>query len=661
MKKIRILLFAFLFPTIVCGQKVQLDDILADKYLSGKASPVSFKIGNTSSDLFLSGLKTFVTKSVRNGIVYRTIEYKNPNGISLRIEAKFYLDYNAVEWVGWLKNNASSNSQQIANIDVCNILTALPSLHKDTVYWNRGDLDAANDFEPQKNFLKDDGTPFIFGTENGRSSEKDCMPYYHLFNGEEGIMAAIGWSGSWNATVSRLAENVKLTAGFSRSMNFYLKPGEEVRTPSIVLLFWKGNDRYVGHNLFRRLVLHHFAPQQDGKPVQIPISLSLGSSRPEPCVENDCNTEELCLAIIKRGNMLGFKPDQYWLDAGWYTCPPDNWQAVGTWVPDDFRFPHGLAPIGKLAKSYGEGFMVWFEPERVKAGTWIVKNHPEWLLSKKGGKSMLVDFGKPEVVEAFSSYVSDFIQKSNMTFYRQDFNLRPAPYWKENDEEGRAGIHEIKHVMGLYQYWDNLLARNPGLHIDNCSSGGKRLDIELLKRSVVLHRQDYEDVSAVRQCGTYALSLFLPHISTHCGYIDQYNFRSSITNGVVVGWNINNLTFPTSKANDLFAELREIRGYFYDDYYPLTPYSIKENVWMAYQYDNPEKGDGIAFFFRREQASETQHFRLHGLNPKSIYHVFFKDFGITKDSTGKELMEEGFDVTLREQPSSLLIQYKKIK
>ncbi len=39
---------------------------------------------------------------------------------------------------------------------------------------------------------------------------------------------------------------------------------------------------------------------------------------------------------------------------------------------------------------------------------------------------------------------------------------------------------EIRYVEGHYAMWDELRARHPGLWIDNCASGGRRIDLETL-------------------------------------------------------------------------------------------------------------------------------------------------------------------------------------
>ncbi len=73
---------------------------------------------------------------------------------------------------------------------------------------------------------------------------------------------------------------------------------------------------------------------------------------------------------------------------------------------------------------------------------------------------------------------------------RIDFNFSPLPFWRENDAQDRNGITEIKYINAFYRLWNILPDQFPNLIIDNCASGGRRIDIETLKRSVPLWRSD---------------------------------------------------------------------------------------------------------------------------------------------------------------------------
>ena len=52
------------------------------------------------------------------------------------------------------------------------------------------------------------------------------------------------------------------------------------------------------------------------------------------------------------------------------------------------------------------------------------------------------------------------------------------------------------------------------------------------------------------------------------------------------------------------------------DFYPLTDYSLENEVWLAWQYDRPEAGEGLVQAFRRPQSADSiRVFRLRGLEP----------------------------------------------
>ena len=98
------------------------------------------------------------------------------------------------------------------------------------------------------------------------------------------------------------------------------------------------------------------------------------------------------------------------------------------------------------------------------------------------------------------------------------------------------------------------------------------------------------------------------------------------------------------------------------DYYPLLPYSLADNSWLAWQFDQPEKGNGMIQAFRRNNSDEqSKTFHLRGLTPSSQYEVInFNVTGSTKVS-GKELIEKGLKVEIKDKPGAVVITYKELK
>ncbi|MCB9784362.1 MAG: alpha-galactosidase [Candidatus Omnitrophica bacterium] len=208
------------------------------------------------------------------------------------------------------------------------------------------------------------------------------------------------------------------------------------------------------------------------------------------------------------------KIDYWWMDAGWYVgAAENNWPFTGTWEVDrrPHRFPNGLRAVSDHAHAKGVDIIVWFEPERVAEGTWLATEHPEWILGEKGG---LLNLGNPEAWDWLVNHIDGIITDEGIDLYRQDFNIDPLPHWQANDTPDRVGITENKYVVGYLAYWDELLRRHPGLRIDSCASGGRRNDLETLRRAVPLLRSDYLFEPVGQQCHTYGLSMWVPFYGT---------------------------------------------------------------------------------------------------------------------------------------------------
>jgi alpha-galactosidase len=236
--------------------------------------------------------------------------------------------------------------------------------------------------------------------------------------------------------------------------------------------------------------------------------------------------------------------------------------------------------------------------------------------------------------------------------------MDPLPYWRAADEPDGQGLTEIRHVEGLYAFWDELLARHPGLIIDNCASGGRRIDLETVSRSIPLWRTDYRYFEPNGyQCHTYGLSFYLPCSGTGSDSPDTYAFRSSLNSALVLGWNLYLPDFPVERARRLIGEFKRLRPFFYGDYYPLTAHSTADDAWMAYQYHREDLQAGMFLAFRRpENLSPSIRLKLGSLDPDARYALDLG--GETQTLTGAQL-GGGIDVTIPAAPGSLLATYRR--
>jgi alpha-galactosidase len=647
--------------------RASLDKFIAAHIEKADAPLFAFNYDGKPSSDFLTAWASPSVRSVAADKTTETIVYRDPS-TRLRVTAIYttYPDFPAAEWVLRFKNEGSSDTPIISDVLSCAVGFDDWPMGESILHRALGSDAQRSDFAPVRDVLKE-GSEVRFGPSRGRSSDATALPFFNIAAPERGIIGAIGWSGKWKAAVLKPRPGaLRLEAGMEKTY-FRLKPGEEVRSPSIALLFWKSPDRMAGHNLFRRFVLAHHTPRPQGRPLVLPLSHGVGFGGPFPCNEYICATESYALAMIERLRQFGIDPEACWIDAGWYENPTRYWwSGVGTWVPSRERFPRGLKPVTEAAKKWGKGFVVWFEPERVYEGTWLDREHPEWLTKLPGNPNRLLNLGDPRALNWLTNHITNFLQTEGVTIYRQDFNFDPAPYWQAMDQPDRIGIAEMKHIDGLYAYWDALLAWIPGLLIDNCASGGRRIDLETIGRSVPLWRTDYSYFEPNGyQCHTYGLQLFVPCSGTGNNNTQKYFFRSSMGGALVLGWEINgtynNAPFNLNQALEDIAEFKSLRPYFTTDFYPLTEYSTSDEAWAAFQWNRPEERDGIVLAFRRHQAAQsTIAVALRELDPEGDYEVTFEDYGITLLKTGRQLGSD-FSIKIPEAPGSLLIRYRRVR
>ncbi len=332
--------------------------------------------------------------------------------------------------------------------------------------------------------------------------------------------------------------------------------------------------------------------------------------------------------------------------------------APGSRIPK--RFPQGFKPFSDWLHARGLKFIVWFEPERVERGTWLADNHPEWIHGGKNGG--LLDLGNPDAWHWLVEHIDKLLTEQGIDLYRQDFNTDPLDRWRAADAKDRQGITENKHVTGYLAYWDELRRRHPGMLIDSCASGGRRNDLETLRRAVPLLRSDYQggfDTVLGNQGHTYGFSSWVPYYGSGVYATDKYSTRSYYMPCFGVAADVRaNADWPAVRR--AYDECRKVAPYMLGDYYPLMPYNLQKDRWIAWQFDCPEKGEGMVQAFRREESPyESVRLKLHGLDPNAVYTLTNFDAAGTTEMTGSELLHGGLPIAIKEQPGAAVITYKK--
>ena len=588
----------------------------------------------------------------------------------LSYERYDYAEYNAVEWQVRLESRAHGNSPGDAkvvhdNVQSAQFTVAFPAGGPVALHWTEGSHAAITDYRPNIEALTPE-KPFVLESFGGRSSD-GVMPYFNLASGNVGLIVAVGWSGDWRAEFCKAADRrVRVVAGLKRS-HFRMSAGECLRLPSVLLMTYSG-DWIDGQNQFRRLMLRHFTPGSHSAMELMPVAASVHG-----LLGFNATTEANLTDLANDIGALGLPLDTFWLDAGWNTGGFPRGQ--GNPVAAPARYPHGLRPVGEAATAAGMRFLAWFEPERAMRGTWVEREHPEWLLAPSNAPVALqymendgfrlLDMGNVEARNWAMDTVSRSIREAQIAIYRQDFNLYPAFFWHTEQQPDVVGLREIRYVSGLYDYLDGLARRHPGLILDNCASGGRRLDFEMMRRCVVLWRSDscWGDKTYPRnvQAMTHGLSLWLPQHGLGATGWDDLSLRSGM--GACACFAIN-FRYPAATAA-LHAHLERylpVRPLFAADYYPPTSWSDDPGKWLAFQFHDPAKGEGLVqAFYGDTEMRDRCVLRLRGLEPNTHYQVTNWDSNdAPQRSRGSVLMERGVDVRDHGGHGAVVLHYLEI-
>ena len=604
-----------------------------------------------SASLFYNGQKMLLAEKPKMDGVEALFSYEEPEG-------------GAYTYTFRLKNSGRENSARIKEVKTLDLF--VPFLGEITWRSLKGDSCAGESFMPLEEVLKCGDKKHI-EPYGGRSSNTTGFPFFDISYGERSMLFGIGWTGQWCYDLE-VADNGFFVRVGLPAADFYLLPGEEVLLPSVIVV--EGENYQDLRRTWRRLQREKYSPLHRLPDLRSPIAIQpfdryfqgLGGSQKIP----DWATEEGQIKTIEASAKCNGLIDTFWIDAAWFQKGFPY--GVGNYSYAE-GFPNGLRPVSGKTHENGMRFMLWFEPERVCEGTEVYKEHPEFLLkSSEIGDALLFDMGNPEALSWLKEKLISMIKENEIDIYRQDFNTEPISFWRENDPEGRNGITEMKHVAGIYDLWDTLIREFPNLFIDNCASGGRRIDFETCKRAVSLWRSDtgcfpeHGDyrTSVWNNNQTLGLTQYLAFSSSAVWVTDAYDVRGAATDGLACNFDILNPDFDFGDAVRAISEVRRLGKYRKGDFYPMTEATLLENVWSAYQFACAR--EGVAYFFRRKENKEaTKVFSLSALEEDSVYRLTWWDEAYEStqtEATGKELMQ-GIKVTIPNPRESLVLEYQK--
>lgn len=615
------------------------------------------------------------------------------SGLAVTQAETGYPEFTATEWVLRLENRAGAPSPLLSRIHPLDMVVAPQSgggpfpngyepggiAYTDfMLHYFDGSHANAHDYAPLTQRLGRNGARhFVLSAKGGRSSNGH-MPFFNLQNGpESGVFFAVGWSGQWQVQMDiHDGAGVRVRAGMEDGC-FRLEPGEAVRTPSVVMMEWKG-PLEESWNRWRRFLRAHKSPDLAGAPCA-----------PRTWANSWFNYD--CGYGVNEANQLDCIDDAARLgveflviDAGWYDCPhPYWWDGVGNWErPRRDAFPRGFAPLFARARERGVGFGVWFEFERASIASRVVREHPDWVLGATADwtvkartvgvehTSCLLNLGRRDVQDWILGLVDAYVREG-MAWLRHDFNDEPLEVWRHADAPERQGISEIRYIEGLYRIYDEIRRRHPALLIEGCASGGRRIDVEIIARNHGYWASDLmcgtpEPMQAHINAFNHILLPHWHHTVLRDGNAPRgdtpearYRFFSFLGGGPCVSFDCARRDMDRALVRRWMEMFRQVRHLTEGDYYALTACDLSLEAWSALQFNRPDMGEGLVAFFRRPASPyHAARFAMHGLDERADYE--FRSL-LDEDRfilSGADL-RGGMDVTLPACPDVRLMSYRR--
>jgi len=185
------------------------------------------------------------------------------------------------------------------------------------------------------------------------------------------------------------------------------------------------------------------------------------------------------------------------IDAGWYADLHEDWSpTIGAWQPSLTRFPHGLKFVLDQIRQAGMVPGLWLEPEVAGAKSLLAQKPDHWFFQRHGKRVLknsrfLLDFRNPEVRAYLDQVIARLVDDYGVGYIKMDYNVDSLQGTETGADSFGQGLlgHNRAHLAWL----EELLKRYPDLVIENCGSGGGRMDYAMLSRLQLQSMTDQED------------------------------------------------------------------------------------------------------------------------------------------------------------------------
>ena len=267
-----------------------------------------------------------------------------------------------------------------------------------------------------------------------------------------------------------------------------LKPGETYETVPVAVGCVRGgfSDAVESLTHYRRLAC--LTPHKDNSRCPVIFNDYMNCLWGDP-------TEAKELPMVAAAAQAGC--EYYVIDAGWYADLHEDWSpTIGAWQPSATRFPRGLKFLLDQIRQAGMVPGLWLEPEVAGARSLLAQKPDVWFFMRHGKRVLknsrfLLDFRNPEVRAYLDQVIARLVNDYGVGYIKMDYNVDSLQGTEINADSFGQGL--LEHNGAHLAWLKEILKRYPDLVIENCGSGGGRMDYAMLSRLQLQSMTDQED------------------------------------------------------------------------------------------------------------------------------------------------------------------------
>ena len=445
--------------------------------------------------------------------------------------------------------------------------------------------------------------------------------------------------------------NTRIQIGLgSENFTWLLESGQSFMSPEAVMTYSSCGLGGMSSN-FHRFVREHILPPEpfERRPVVL-------------------NTWEACYFNIDEREMLRFAKsaadagiDMLVMDDGWFGARNNDKAGLGDWYVNRDKFKNGLKSFVDSVKAYGIKFGIWIEPEMVNPDSDLYRAHPDWCIRCAGRESTLsrnqlvLDMSNPKVLE----YLKDSFAKSfdgvGIDYFKWDMNRHMSEVGSPALAPERQGETAYRYMLGVYDLYRWFNEHFPNAMIENCSGGGGRYDLGMMKYCTQIWTSDntwpkkrmkiqYSSTLAYPPC---VMSCHVSNPHNVCENPDELKYRWHVALNGPLGYEMHLPNASEIIKDTVKEQVKKDREYEHlilrgDFHRILSPF---DSNYYAYYFTNAEHTEFLLSF---EQSYGESPVKLTLSMPEAEVGTRYTDT-VSGDEYSGRMLADGITIKTKEK------------